>query len=239
METKNERLNKYLASAGVCSRRAADSLIENGSVSINGSVVTELGTRVDPKSDIVEVNGKKISSEQKKLYLFYKPEGVVSTLSDPHETNTLKRYVTRLPVRVFPIGRLDKDAFGLLLLTNDGELSEQLSHPRYETPRVYIAEVENSLSSKAIKQAAQGLTLEDGAVKAILRERSFDFEVRKHFIKRQSSSRFVEVTIAEGRNHLVKRLLASLGNPVQKLCRVSHGQYGLQDLSPGEIIEHY
>jgi 23S rRNA pseudouridine2605 synthase len=239
LDKNSIRLNKLLARAGVCSRRAADSLIESGNVSVNGRVVSELGTQVNPAEDSVEVNGSKISVEQKKLYLFYKPEGVVTTLSDPHETNTLERYTHKLPVRVFPVGRLDKDAHGLLLLTNDGELTEKLTHPRFQVPRVYIAQVENTLSAKAAKQAANGIELDDGPARASLRARNFDFEVRKHFTKGRVNTSFVEVTIAEGRKHLVKRLLASIGNPVLKLCRVSHGEYSLGDLSPGEIIEHY
>jgi len=161
----------------------------------------------------------------------------VTTLSDPHHTNTVARFIKNLPVKVFPVGRLDKDAFGLLLLTNDGELSEKLSHPRFEIPRVYIAEVKGKLTSASCEKAKEGFFLEDGFVKAGLKRDYSDKLTEVLFPKVSKEGSLVKITICEGRKHLVKRLLSALGNPVINLSRVSHGKYSLEKLKPGQIQE--
>lgn len=234
--SKAERINKFLSSAGVCSRRAADTLILDGKVSINGQVITALGTKVS-QDDVVEVNGRVVSVEEKKLYRFYKPKGVVTTLYDPHHKNTLARFTKNLPVKVFPVGRLDKDAFGLLLLTNDGALSEKLTHPRFEIPRVYIAEVKGKVSKTSVQKAKEGVFLEDGFIQANLDANFNSDKSDILFPLLAKDSSLVKVSIKEGRKHLVKRLLASFDNTVINLSRITHGSYALGNLKPGQIEE--
>lgn len=234
---KTERLNKFISAAGVCSRRAADELISLGQVSVNGKVVKELGIKVCTENDKIEVNGRLISHEEKKLYRFYKPKGVVTTLYDPHHKNTLARFTKNLPIKVFPIGRLDKDAFGLLLLTNDGALAEKLTHPRFEIPRMYVAEVKGKLSKASVNKAKEGIFLEDGFIQATLVPNFKNYQTEILFPVLSKDCSLVSVTIAEGRKHLVKRLLASFDNPVVNLSRVTHGDYALGNLKSGELQE--
>jgi pseudouridine synthase len=231
------RLQKFLASSGICSRRAAEELIKQGRVRVNDRQVTELGIQIDPAKDTVHLDGIEVRVEQKRVYKFFKPKGVVSTLEDPFEKVNLSKFVSDLPVRVFPVGRLDKDAFGLLLLTNDGELSETLCHPRYEVSRVYWAEVVGKINSQQRKAALQGILLEDGPAAARVSTINSNVRTRELLGDVTEQNSIVEIEIKEGRKHLVKRLFAALGHPVTQLCRVSHGKYSLDDLKPGELRE--
>jgi 23S rRNA pseudouridine2605 synthase len=236
------RLHKYLASCGVCSRRKAEELIAGGRVLVNGNRVVALGSLVDEAADIVLLDGKRVSSERRRLWVFYKPKGVLSTMSDPQRRPCLSDYTKILPVRVFPVGRLDVDVSGLVLLTNDGAFCERMLHPRYEVPRTYWAKVTGSLSAESIRLLREGVELSDGPGRAlsarVLRPSAKVEGVLGPYVGKSS---YIELVVAEGRNHFVKRLLESVGNPVLSLSRVSFGGFTLARLLPGKIREilHY
>lgn len=233
---RTERLQKYLSAAGVASRRHAETLIVQGLVTVNGQVVTALGTKVGPR-DVVCVSGKRVVPAARKIYvLLYKPRGYITTMSDPQGRKTVVDLIGSLPVRVYPVGRLDYDTEGLLLLTNDGELANALVHPRREIPKVYEARVQGQVTEQEMLQLRQGVELDDGltspAQVQILRYDAASDETR------------VEIVIHEGRNRQVRRMLAAVGHPVVirlkrtglaflRLGRLRRGQFRL--LSSGEI----
>ena len=214
------RLNAYLARAGVASRRGAEDLIRAGRVRVNGEVAG-LVTFVEPR-DIVEVDGSPIEPEPLTYVLLHKPAGVVTTARDPQGRPTVVGLVGH-ERRVVPVGRLDADTTGALLLTNDGPLAHRLMHPRYEVGKVYEAEVEGEPSDEALAQLAEGVVLDDG--------RTAPARVR-----RLGPSR-VELTIHEGRKHQVKRMLQAVGHPVRRLHRNRYAGLTLDGLAPGEWRE--
>ena len=208
----------------MCARRKAEKLIVAGEVKVNGEVVSELGRRIDPANDQVEVSGSVIKPHPKGIILLHKPRGVVSTLNDPEGRRTVKDYLTKHYRSYFPVGRLDIDSSGLILLTNDGDLAERLLHPRYEIRKVYVCEVEGWLSNEVVMQLEKGVKLEDGRASALVD------------IKRRSEDRSqVEVIVTEGRNRLVRRLMEAVGHGVISLKRISHGPFKLGGLRSGEI----
>ena len=220
------RLNKFLAQAGVTSRRKADELIRSGRVKIDGKVVTDLGLKIDPKKQRVEINGRPVRLEPKVYYLFYKPAGYLTALSDPHGRLTIKKFLEKIPYRVFPVGRLDKDTEGLLLLTNDGELAHRLLHPRHGIMRVYQARVKGHPQEPLLKRLLQeGIEVEGRRIwpKAI-----------KLLGKTKETTTF-EVTVGEGRKREVRKLFAAIGHPVIKLKRTKFGPLALTGLRTGEI----
>ncbi len=220
------RLQKLIASTGLSSRRKAEMLIASGRVSVNGKVVTELGTKVDSERDHVKVDGKHLTSAQPFVYLMLnKPKNVVSTLDDPGGRNTVKDFLHGVSVRVFPVGRLDFDSEGLMLLTNNGELAQALLHPRYHVPKTYLIKVKGVLTDAEISQLQRGVKLEDGMTSPAV--------VKK--IKRAEANSWLEITIREGRKHQVKRMLESVGHMVIKLMRVRMGPLALGHLAPGEF----
>ncbi len=231
------RLQKFLAHSGVCSRRAAEKLIIEGRVKVNDQKVIAMGEIIDPNSDIVLVDNKKVDFESKKLFLFHKPKGVVSTLSDPHNKTDLKPYVAQTNIRAFPVGRLDRDAFGLMLLTNDGEFANVMLHPSFETERVYYLLVQGGINQDDIKQAKLGLELRDGMASAKLMNMKYDNSLEHLFSKPTSHQSLVRASLTEGRKHIVKRIMKNLGAPVLELCRYSHGPFKLDKLRPGEMLE--
>lgn len=231
------RLQKVLAQAGIDSRRKCESLILSGRLSVNGVVKRELGTRVDPDNDEILLDGEKVKLEKKHLYAFFKPKQVVSTLSDPQGRTTLKHFVRSLPVRVFPVGRLDFDSIGLLLLTNDGELTAKLLHPRYEIPRTYVSLVRGVLTESAIGRLKKGVRLEDGFAKVKSVSVISNSPWRKYLPKFEGPQSLVEITVSEGRKHFIKRIFKAIGHPVVGLCRTQHGVYRLEGLKPGQIAE--
>jgi 23S rRNA pseudouridine2605 synthase len=212
------RLNAYLARAGVASRRGAEDLIRAGRVRVNGEVAG-LVTFVEPR-DIVEVDGSPIEPEPLTYVLLHKPPGVVTTARDPQGRATVVGLVGH-ERRVVPVGRLDSDTTGALLLTNDGPLAHRLMHPRYEVDKVYEAEVEGEPSDEALAQLAKGVELDDGRT-APARVRSL------------GSPSLVELTIHEGKKHQVKRMLQAVGHPVRRLHRSRYAGLTLDGLAPGE-----
>lgn len=218
------RLQKVLAQAGVASRRKAEELIEQGRVEVNGKVVRELGTKVDPQSDILKVDGRLVAEREKKCYfVLYKPGNMVTTLSDPQGRPTIKDCLKTIRERVFAVGRLDWDAEGALLITNDGELANRLMHPRYQVPRTYLAKVKGEPDAATLQKMRDGVRLEDGFVKP---ER-VDLE------KETEKNTWVRLVVHEGRPHLVKRLCAAVGHPVVRLFRPQYAGIGVAGLRPG------
>jgi 23S rRNA pseudouridine2605 synthase len=210
------RLNAYLARAGVASRRKADELIKAGRVTVNGEP-GQLNTFVESR-DVVEVDGRRIAKQPLAYLLLNKPENTVTTASDPRGRRTVVDLVPREP-RVVPVGRLDADTTGALLLTNDGDLAHRLGHPRYGVEKTYVVDVEGEPSDAALQELAAGVDLDDG--------RTAPARVR-----RLTKSR-LELTIHEGRNRQVKRMLDAVGHPVQKLHRSAYAGLGVEGLEPG------
>ena len=220
------RLQKLIAGTGLASRRKAEALIAAGRVMVNGKTVTEFGTKVDPTRDHVKVDGKHLGASQPFVYLMLnKPKNVVSTLDDPGGRTTVKDYLRGVSVRVFPVGRLDFDSEGLLLLTNHGDLAQAMLHPRYHVPKTYLIKVKGVLTDDSIRSLEQGVSLEDGMTGPA--------QVRK--VRKVEANSWLEITIREGRKHQVKRMLESVGHPVIKLLRIRMGPIALGDLQPGEF----
>lgn len=223
-----ERLQKVIADAGVTSRRKAEELIINGKVRVNGEVVKTLGVKVSG-NDIVEVNGVMLQNEKvKKYYLLNKPRGVISSVSDEKNRPTVVQYIDT-DARIYPVGRLDYDTTGLIILTNDGELANILAHPRNKIPKTYIAKIEGLLNKDDIDRLKSGIMI-DGKKVAVE-----DFKIRdKDFDKKTS---LVEVTIVEGRNHIVKKMFESLKHPVIRLSRIKIAFLEIGKLKSGQYRE--
>ena len=224
-----ERLQKVIAYAGVASRRKAEQLITDGKVKVNGKVVRELGTKVS-NSDTIEVEGVKLEKENKVYFLLYKPKGYISAVTDDKGRKTVvdifKKYV---PERIFPVGRLDYDTTGLLLLTNDGEFSYQLTHPKFKIDKTYVARVKGVPTIEGLKKLQRGIKLEDGkTAPAQVSMTSFDEKAGKAIC---------EITIHEGRNRQVRRMFEAIGTPVVKLKREKFAFLTLGSLRPGEYRE--
>jgi 23S rRNA pseudouridine2605 synthase len=214
------RLNAYLARAGVASRRKADELIKAGRVVVNGEP-GQLNTFVEP-GDRVEVDGEEVRRQRLAYVLLHKPAGVVTTASDPQGRPTVVGLVEH-EVRVVPVGRLDVETTGALLLTNDGELAHRLAHPKYEVEKVYEAELEGEPSDEALRQLAEGVELEDG--------------VTAPAAVRRLGPSHIELSIHEGRNRQVRRMLEAVGHPVRRLHRSRYAGLTVGDLEPGEWRE--
>lgn len=220
-----ERLQKYLARAGLASRRAAELLITAGRVKVNGTIVRELGTRVDGAKDLVVVDGKPaVAPDEKTWLLLYKPPGVVTTLKDPQGRPTITDLLKGVPSRVFPVGRLDYDAEGALLLTDDGEIANRLMHPRHQVRRVYLAKVKGEPTDASIEKLKGGVRLEDGFAKPA--------DVSR--FERAEKNTWLRIVVTEGRPHLIKRLCAAIGHPVVRLYRPSHAGIPVDGLRPGQ-----
>lgn len=222
------RLQKVLAQAGVASRRAAEILISEGRVEVNGKPVTEQGVRVDPERDHIRVDGARIPAARRHVYLaLNKPKGVISTMEDPEGRPTLTDYLPRNVPRLFHVGRLDFETTGLLLMTNDGDLAQRLSHPSYEVSKTYLADVDGVMDNHALKRLEKGVTLEDGFVKAD----------RVKLVSRGNERTLVQVTLHSGANRVVRRMMDAVGFPVRKLSRISFGPIRLGTLPIGETRE--
>jgi pseudouridine synthase len=219
------RLQRVLASAGLGSRRACEELIEEGRVEVDGKVVVEQGMRVDPASAVIKVDGLRIATAPDHVYIaLNKPRGVVSTMSDPEGRPSLQEYVGDRSARLFHVGRLDTDTEGLILLTNDGDLAHRLAHPSYGVVKTYLAEVTGPVARDVGKRLRAGVELEDGPVR-----------VDGFRLVGQSGNRvMVEVSLHEGRKHVVRRLLGEVGHPVSRLVRTDVGPVSLGHLKPGK-----
>ncbi|GEO68392.1 pseudouridine synthase [Levilactobacillus acidifarinae] len=220
-----ERLQKVLAHAGVASRRQAEKLITSGHVRVNQTVVTELGTKVGVR-DAITVDNVPITAEAPVYMLLYKPRGVVSTANDDKKRKTVVDLIDNVPQRIYPVGRLDYDTSGLLLLTNDGELANRLTHPRYEVEKTYVARVTGVPTNDALRQLRQGVTV-DGEPYAPAKTKMLSYDQKK-------KTAIVQLTIHEGRNHQVKKMLAAVGFPVEKLKREQYGFLTLKGLQSGD-----
>ncbi len=218
------RLQKVLAQAGVASRRACEELISAGRVSVDGAAVTAMGVRVDPEQAVIRVDGERIPTAPGRVYLaLNKPEGVLTTMSDERGRRCVGDLVADRRERLFHVGRLDAETEGLLLLTNHGDLAHRLSHPSFGVQKVYLAEVAGQVPKQLARKLRQGIELEDGPVK-VDRFRVVGTTARKAQ---------VEVTLHEGRNHVVRRLLAAVDLPVERLVRLAFGPVRLGQLKSG------
>ncbi len=220
------RLQKVMAAAGVGSRRACEELIAKGRVSVDGAVVREQGMRVDPEVAVVRVDDMRINTGTNRAYLaMNKPRGMVSAMTDPDGRPTVGDLVEQRTDRVFHVGRLDADSEGLLLLTNDGELSHRLTHPSYEIPKTYLAEVIGPVARDVGKRLKAGVELEDGLAK-----------VDGFRLTGSSGNRvMMEVVLHDGRKHIVRRMLEAVGHPVERLVRTQIGPIHLGDQRAGKI----
>ena len=218
------RLQKVLAQAGVGSRRHCEELIAAGRVDVDGRRVTELGVRIDPKKNVVHVDGVRVQLDESLVYLaFNKPLGVISAMSDPQGRPNLGDFVANREERLFHVGRLDADTEGLILLTNDGELSHRLSHPSYEVPKTYLVEVAGPVPKDLGRRLRAGVELDDGMA-------SVDsFKV----VDARPGKALLELVLHDGRNRIVRRMLAAAGHPVEQLVRIQVGPIRLGDLRTG------
>lgn len=219
-----ERLQKVIAQAGVCSRRKAEALIARGRVRVNGEVVTEPGTKVSG-NDFIEVNGQKLDKEDKVYYLLNKPKGTICSVSDDKDRKTVLDYLPKKH-RIYPVGRLDFDTSGILLLTNDGDFTNRMIHPRYHVPKTYTINLQGMLTEEDLQRLKSGLktkteTYQPARVRILQKDYTRDRMI-------------LELTIREGKNHQVKNMMEALGHEVRRLNRKSFGPLTAQGLKPGE-----
>lgn len=219
-----ERLQKVIANSGVCSRRKAEELITNGKVLVNGKIITELGTKVDNKDEII-VDGKMIEKEEHVYFLLNKPRGTITSVTDDKNRKTVVDLIDT-DYRIYPVGRLDYDTTGVLILTNDGEFANMLMHPKNEVDKVYLAKVKGIASGKEIKTLETGVNIDGCFVK------SSRVKIKK--INADKKESFIEITIHEGKNHQVKKMLESVGLPVIKLNREKIAFLTTNKLKSGE-----
>ncbi|MGW4749652.1 pseudouridine synthase [Streptomyces sp. NPDC004290] len=222
-EQEGERLQKVLARAGMGSRRACEELIEQARVEVNGEIVVEQGMRVDPEKDEIKVDGLTVATQSHLFFALNKPSGVVSTMEDPDGRQCLGDYVTNRETRLFHVGRLDTETEGIILLTNHGELAHRLTHPKYGVKKTYLAAITGPLPREVGRRLKDGIQLEDGYARA------------DHFrvVEQTGKNYLVEVTLHEGRKHIVRRMLAEAGFPVEKLVRTAFGPIALGDQKSG------
>ncbi|MGZ3455644.1 MAG: pseudouridine synthase, partial [Polyangiales bacterium] len=223
-----DRLQKILARGGIASRRAAESLIQEGRVRVNGKVVTELGTKADPRKDRIEVDGEKVVAEHVVYYVLHKPRGFVTTMSDPEGRPAIRELLKPYEIseRIFPVGRLDFNTSGVLLLTNDGAFSDGLLHPRKAVPKTYVVKVHGKMEPRTdLDIWRNGVMLEDGKT----------LPAEAKFIRHEEGKTWFEITIKEGRNQQIRRMGEATGFRVMRLARVSFAGITSEDLRPGEL----
>jgi pseudouridine synthase len=219
-----ERLQKILSRAGIASRRTAENLIQMGRVQVNGETVTRLGTTADPRRDKILVDGQPLVFPEFQYFIIHKPIGFVSTLKDPEGRPTIRELLRDVQDRVYPVGRLDFNSSGLLLLTNDGALTEQLLHPRYQIPRMYHVKIEGKPTHQALQALRSGVRLDDGVITSPATVRT---------LRSNEQKTWLEITLREGRNREVRRMCEAVGHHVEKLIRVSFGPLSLENLPVG------
>lgn len=223
------RLQKVLSQAGVASRRNAEIMIDEGRIEVNGRVVTEQGRRVDPARDVIRVDGVRLPPPRRHAYyVFNKPRGVVCTMSDDEGRPCIADYLKRhAKLRLYHVGRLDTDSEGMLLLTNDGDFTQRMTHPSYELPKTYVVEVSGQVDRKIADRLKKGITLEDGPIRAD----------RVKVGATTGNRTMVTVVLHSGRNRIVRRMFEHVGHPVRSLARVQIGPVRLGQLRPGELRE--
>lgn len=222
------RLQKALANAGVASRRVCEDLIAAGRVRVNGTVVDELGSRIRPEIDLVDVDGVAVQFDQAKRYIMLnKPTGVVSTMKDESGRADLRQFTAAYDERLYNVGRLDQETSGLLVLTNDGELANVLAHPRFGVTKVYIAKVAGKITQRELAKLTAGIELDDGPIAAD----------KARVVDTAKNSSLVEITLHSGRNRIVRRMLAAVGHPVHELVRRQFGPLHLGSLHSGQTRE--
>jgi 23S rRNA pseudouridine2605 synthase len=227
-DTEGVRLQKVLAAAGVGSRRASEELIAQGRVAVDGEVVREMGKRVDPNTAVIHVDGRRINVRSDLVYLaLNKPRGVLTTMSDERGRPTVGDLIKDRPERLFHVGRLDADTEGLLLLTNDGDLAHRLMHPTFGVAKTYLATVPGPIARDVGRRLLAGVELDDGPARADA------FRV----VQTQGDRAIVELTLHEGRNRIVRRMLAAVGHPVERLVRTSVGPVRLGGQRVGTLRE--
>ncbi len=220
-----QRIQKIIAMMGIASRRKAEDLILSGRITVNGKVAT-IGMKADPERDHIKLDGKILTKSQPKAYLaFYKPKGVITSLSDPEGRPTIKDFLKRVRIRVFPVGRLDYDTEGLILLTNDGDISNSITHPAKKIPKTYLVKVKGSIEGVEISKLSNGIKLEDGMT----------LPAKVRIIGHSENNSWLEITIYEGRKRQIRRMFDAVGHPVLKLKRVAINGIFLGDLKAGEI----
>jgi 23S rRNA pseudouridine2605 synthase len=219
-----ERLQKILAAAGICSRRQAELMIKAGRVRVDGRLVTELGSKADPDRQQIEFDGKPLPRPELVCFLLYKPKGYVTTMRDPQGRPVVSSLLKGVKERVFPVGRLDLDTEGALLMTNDGELSQKILHPSNEIKRTYEARVNGSPARTKLTELRNGILLEG--------KKTWPAALR--VIKNSKNSTVIEVIIHEGRKRQVRKMFAAIGHPVMELKRMAYGKLGLGDLRVGK-----
>lgn len=219
-----ERLQKIIARAGVCSRRAAEELIEKGRVRVNGRVVTELGAKADPRKDKIEVDNKRIDAENLVYVVLHKPRGYVSTLDDPQGRPTVRDLVRDIPERMHPVGRLDFATSGILLMTNDGDLTHKLLHPSAKAPKTYVIKLDKVIEEDELEAWRTGIELDDG--------KTLPAEARR--LRNEKGKSWLEVTLREGRNQQLRRMAAAQGFVAMRLARLSFAGLTAEDLRPGQ-----
>ena len=217
------RLNKFIANSGVCSRREADTMIQSGVVTVNGEVVTELGTKVNILTDDVRFNGQRLKGEEKVYIVMNKPKGYVTTASDPHAEKTVMDLLKGCPTRVFPVGRLDKNTTGVLMFTNDGDVAEKLAHPSYDKKKIYQATLDRDLTQEDYQQILEGIELADGPIKADELE----------YVD-ESNHKKIGIEIHSGKNRIVRWIFEHLGYDVKGLDRVYFAGLTKRGLKRGE-----
>lgn len=219
-----ERIQKIISAAGIASRRAAEKLILEGRVTLSGKVVTELGTKADPGKEHIKVDGKLINPRQPKTYIMLnKPAGYVTTMSDPEKRATVQDLLKGVRVRVYPVGRLDYNTEGLLLLTNDGDFANLIMHPRNELPKTYLVKIKGVLEDRAVRDLERGVYLEDG--------KTAPAKIRK--VRKEEANSWIEVVIHEGKKRQVRRMLERVGHSVIRLKRTKIGALTLGDVPIG------
>lgn len=223
-----ERIHKAIANYGYCSRREAEKLIKNKKVYVNDKLITELGTKVT-STDLITIDGILTNKEiQKKYYLLHKPRSVVSSASDDKNRITVVDLIDTNE-RIYPVGRLDYDTTGIIILTNDGEFANYLMHPKNEIKKTYLVKIEGILDANAIKSLKNGVVVDNKKVNIV------NFKIRKKNQEKKTS--FIELTIIEGRNHIVKNIFKELGYSVEKLTRTGYGHLKIDNLKSGEYRE--
>ena len=220
-----ERLQKVLARAGIASRRGAEELIRQGKVRVDGKVVTEMGTKVDPETQVIKCNGVALASQEKKVYiLLHKPSGYLSTVDDPQGRPIVTDLLKNIKERVYPVGRLDLDTEGALLLTNDGELAQKILHPSHEVNKTYVAKVKGLPDWKKLGALSKGIVLEG--------RKTWPASIK--VLNKKDQSATIRITIHEGRKRQVRKMFEAIGHPVLELKRIAYGQLELGGLGPGK-----